>query len=182
MAARTPAGVALPEGISLLEGAELEQALGHTLSRCRCASDWPVELNHGVSQQILALRIRGKVPPVELVMVASDAMLVPTRVLLLVEEKAELEFLQVVSAKGQAAHSHLLEIHLGQESKVNHGLLALGMVARLCSPTWLWSKRRAVITPGFRVSGLVVRATGAECCAGGWPGFCFYSWSFRHRC
>jgi Fe-S cluster assembly protein SufD len=65
-------GVALPEGISLLEGAELEQALGHTLSRCRCASDWPVELNHGVSQQILALRIRGKVPPVELVMVASE--------------------------------------------------------------------------------------------------------------
>ena len=119
-------GVTLPAGISLLEGAELQQALGHTLSRCRCASDWSVELNHGVSQQILALRIRGNVPPVELVMLAANAMLVPTRVLLLVEEKAELEFLQVVSAQGQAAHSHLLEIHLGQESKVNHGLLALG--------------------------------------------------------
>ena len=119
-------GVTLPAGISLLEGAELQQALGHTLSRCRCASDWSVELNHGVSQQILALRIRGNVPPIELVMLAADAMLVPTRVLLLVEEKAELEFLQVVSAQGQAAHSHLLEIHLGQESKVNHGLLALG--------------------------------------------------------
>ena len=119
-------GVTLPEGISVLEGAELQQALGHTLSRCRCASDWPVELNHGVSQQILALRIRGKVPPLELVMVAANAMLVPTRVLLLVEEKAELDCLQVVSAKDQAAHSHLLEIHLGQESKVNHGFLALG--------------------------------------------------------
>jgi Fe-S cluster assembly protein SufD len=119
-------GVTLPAGISVLEGAELQQALGHTLSRCRCASDWPVELNHGVSQQILALRIRGKVPPIELVMVADDSMLVPTRVLLLVEEKSEFDFLQVVSAKGQAAHSHLLEIHLGQESKVNHGLLALG--------------------------------------------------------
>ena len=31
-------GVTLPTGISLLEGAELQQALGHTLSRCRCAS------------------------------------------------------------------------------------------------------------------------------------------------
>ncbi len=119
-------GVELPEGISALEGVELQQALGHTLSRCRCASEWPVELNHGVSQHILALRIRGKVPPVELVMVATSAQLVPTRVLLLVEEKAELEFLQVVRANTVAAHSHLLEIHLGQESKVQHGLLALG--------------------------------------------------------
>ena len=39
-------GVTLPAGISQLEGAELQQALGHTLSCCRCASDWPVELNH----------------------------------------------------------------------------------------------------------------------------------------
>ena len=119
-------GVTLPVGISVLEGPELQQALGHTLSRCRCASDWPVELNHGVSQQILALRIRGNVPPLELVMDAADTMLVPTRVLLLVEEKAELECLQVLTAKGQAAHSHLVEIHLGQEAKVTHGLLALG--------------------------------------------------------
>ena len=120
------AGFDLPEGISILEGVELEQALGHTLSRCQCASEWPVELNHGVNQQILALRIRGKVPPIELVTFATDAMFMPTRVLLLVEEKAELEVLQVVIAKGHAAHSHLLEIHLGQESKVQHGLLALG--------------------------------------------------------
>ncbi|MEC8688767.1 MAG: ABC transporter permease, partial [Cyanobacteriota bacterium] len=55
------AGQALPEGISALNAEELEQALGHTLDRCGCAQVWPVEFNHAKAQQILALRVRGRV-------------------------------------------------------------------------------------------------------------------------
>ena len=43
---------------------------------------------------------------------------------MVVEEKAQLELLQVFSGRGQAAHSHLLEVHLGQEAQLNHGVLA----------------------------------------------------------
>jgi len=112
-----------PEGISLLSSTELEQALGHTLDRCGCADAWPVEFNHASSHQLLALRIRGKVPPLELVLAGGEG-LVATRVLLLLEEKAELELLEVVLAEGASAHSHVLEAHLGQEAVLRHGFLA----------------------------------------------------------
>ena len=117
--------ISLPAGITRLDSVELQQALGHTLDRCGCAEAWPVELNHASSQHVLALRVRGKTPPLELLLGAGEG-LAATRVLLLLEEKAELDLLQVCLAKGASAHSHVLEVHLGQEAQLRHGLLALG--------------------------------------------------------
>ena len=117
------AGKVLPEGITALNDDELKQALGHTLDRCGCAQVWPVEFNHAKTQQILALRVRGRVGPLEMVL-ATGAGLNATRVLLLLEEKAELELMQVVLAEGASAHSHVLEVHLGQEAQLRHGVLA----------------------------------------------------------
>ncbi len=117
------AGQHLPDGITVLNAEELEQALGHTLDRCGCAQVWPVEFNHAKAQQILALRVRGRVAPLELVLAAGDG-LNATRVLLVLEEKAELELMQVLLAEGVSAHSHVLEVHLGQESQLRHGVLA----------------------------------------------------------
>ena len=116
-------GVDLPDGVSVLSPAELEQALGHTLDRCGCADSWPVELNHASARQVLALRVRGAVPPLELVL-SGAAGLTATRVVLLVEEKATLELLQVLHSDGPSAHSHVLEVHLGQEAQLHHGLIA----------------------------------------------------------
>ena len=117
-------GVDLPEGLTPLTLPELEQALGHTLDQCGCSDSWPVELNHASASHVLALRVRGTVPPLELVSTA-EAGLTATRVLLLLEEKAELELMQVLLANGAAsAHSHVLELHLGQEAQLRHGLLA----------------------------------------------------------
>ena len=56
-------GVDLPEGVRPLNLDQLKYALGSTLDRCGCAKDWPVELNHASSREVLALRISGKVPP-----------------------------------------------------------------------------------------------------------------------
>lgn len=117
------AGVTLPDGISPVQSTDLHQALGHTLDRCSCAEDWPVEFNHATTTQVLALRIQGSVPPLELV-ISGGAGLAATRVLLLLEEKAELELLEVVLADGASAHSHVLEAHLGQEAQLHHGVLA----------------------------------------------------------
>lgn len=118
--------VDLPEGVSPLNLDQLKAALGSTLDRTGCAHDWPVELNHASSRQVLALRISGKVPPLELVLAASGQGLLATRVLLLLDEKAELELLQVFRADSGAAHSHLCEVFLGQEAQLRHGVLSLG--------------------------------------------------------
>ena len=119
-------GVDLPDGISALNLDQLKLALGSTLHRCGCSNDWPVELNHASSRQVLALRISGKAPPLELVIGATGHGLLSTRVLLLLEEKAELDLLQVFQADSGAAHSHLCEVVLGQDSRLHHGVLALG--------------------------------------------------------
>ena len=120
--------VQLPEGVSRLSDSEVEQALGHTLDRCGCAETWPVELNHAHSRHVVALRVRGSVAPLEIVLAAGSG-LVSTRVLLLLEEKAELDLLQVIPAERDhaappLAHSHVIEVHLGQEARLRHGLLA----------------------------------------------------------
>ena len=117
------AGVTLPTGLSVLEPIELEQALGHTLDRCGCADAWPVELNHASCRQVLALRGRGELPPLELV-ICGGAGLSTTRVLLLLEENACLDLLQVVLGTAPSAHSHVFEAHLGQDARLNHGCLA----------------------------------------------------------
>ena len=89
-------GVTLPEGLTPLEPKELELALGHSLDRCGWSDDWLIEFNHASAHQLLALRVRGTVPPLELVVAAASG-LIATRVLLVVEEKAQLELLQVFS-------------------------------------------------------------------------------------
>ena len=123
-------GVSLPEGVTPLTDAELNRHLGQTLDHCGCAEAWPVELNHAHSQHVLALRVCGKVSALELVL-ATGAGLTATRVLLLLESNAELELLEVFpsgssSSDGQCAHSHVLEVHLGQDARLNHGVLASG--------------------------------------------------------
>ena len=123
-------GVSLPERVTPLTEAELNRHLGQTLDHCGCAEAWPVELNQAHSQHVLALRVCGKVPALELVL-GSGVGLTATRVLLLLEDNAELELLQVFppgssSSDGQCAHSHVLELHLGQNARLRHGVLASG--------------------------------------------------------
>ena len=123
-------GICLPQGVTALTEAELDQHLGQSLDHCGCSQAWPVELNHAHSQQLLALRIRGKVTPLELVL-ATGVGLAATRVLLLLESDADLELLQVFPAESsspdlQRAHSHVLEAHLGRGANLRHGVLASG--------------------------------------------------------
>ena len=123
-------GIRLPEGVTALTEAELNQHLGQSLEQCGCSQAWPVQLNHAHSRQVLALRIRGSVAPLELVL-ATGVGLTATRVLLLLESDADLELLQVFPAESSQpdqprAHSHVLEVHLGQGARLRHGVLASG--------------------------------------------------------
>ena len=123
-------GVRLPEGVTSLTEAELHHHLGQSLDHCGCSQAWPVQLNHAHSRQLLALRIRGRVAPLELVLPTCVG-LTATRVLLLLESDAELELFQVFPAEGSPsdvhqAHSHVLEVHLGQGARLDHGVLASG--------------------------------------------------------
>ncbi len=121
-------GQSLPAGLSLLSSDEVQQALGHTLAACNCEQHWPVELNQASATRVLALRVSGVVAPtLELVsQAAEDGVMRPVRVFLLLEEKASLEVLQIQLGSGCSLSSLVMEAHLGRESTLRHGLLALG--------------------------------------------------------
>ena len=120
------AGVVLPAGVSPLSESELGLALGHTLAATGCEQHWPVELNHACASQLLALRIASR-SQVSLELVSDAAAeLRPLRVLLILEEKAQLQLCQRLTATGAGLTSLVLEAHLGRGARLEHGLVALG--------------------------------------------------------
>lgn len=121
-------GVALPPGLRPLAAAELSQALGHTLAAVGAEHHWPVAFNLASAGDCLALRVSGR-EPIELELVSAahtDQAVLPLRVLLLVEEKAQLELTQVLLGSAASLTSLILEVHLGRKAVLNHGLLAFG--------------------------------------------------------
>jgi FeS assembly protein SufD len=121
------AGLSLPAGLTPLNAAELAQGLGHTLAATGCEHHWPVELNHATAGRVLALRVTSRAR-VRLELVSSQpAALLPLRLLLVLEEKAELELSQLLLAEQPGLTSLVLEAHLARSARLEHGLVSLGM-------------------------------------------------------
>ncbi|QVV66588.1 Fe-S cluster assembly protein SufD [Synechococcus sp. LA31] len=117
---------ALPAGLQQLSADEIAQGLGHTLAAAGCERHWPVELNHAAAEHVLALRVTSRSQvSLELVSAAS-AGLQALRLLLLLEEKAELDLSQLIEAQGSGLHSLVIEAHLARGARLSHGLVALG--------------------------------------------------------
>ena len=120
------AGVSLPEGLEALNPVEIGQGLGHTLAATGCEQHWPVELNHAAAGMLLALRVTAR-HSVRLDLVSAAGVgLLPLRLLLVLEEKAELEVNQLLLAPGPGAISLVLEAHLARSARLQHALVALG--------------------------------------------------------
>jgi len=120
------AGLDLPDGLQPLSAAELAQGLGHTLAATGCEHHWSVELNHATAGRVLALRVASRAR-VRLELVSTQpAALLPLRVLLVLEEKAQLELSQVLLAQQAGLTSLVLEAHLARSARLEHGLVALG--------------------------------------------------------
>lgn len=119
-------GVVLPVGLSRLSPGEVEQALGHTLGATGCEHDWPVELNHAAATTVLALRVGGRARVRLELQVEAAPGLQAHRLLLILEEKTELELSQQQQAVAGALCSLVVEAHLGRGARLHHGLVAPG--------------------------------------------------------
>ncbi len=124
----THARLAWPEGIERLEGDALSAVLGPVLTDTGVDRDWAVALNTAIVPSVFALRVRGTVAPcLELVSQAGPrAGVLPLRVLLLLEDGASLTLLQVHEAEGPSLTSVVMEIALGRDARLQHGLVARG--------------------------------------------------------
>ncbi|MEB3156805.1 MAG: SufD family Fe-S cluster assembly protein [Cyanobacteriota bacterium] len=119
-----------PDGIERLEGEALRKAVhGSVLTDTGVEREWAVALNTAIVPSVLALRVRGTVAPcLELVSQAgARAGVLPLRVLLLLEEGASLTLLQGHLAEGPSLTSVVMDIALGRDARLQHGLVARGV-------------------------------------------------------
>jgi len=121
-------GVDLPEGLSRLETGLQDSLLGTVLGATGTAGSWSVRFNTALAGQVLALRVQGNVAvPLELVSDCGQGSGVrPLRLLLVLEEDASLDLLQVHRAAGTSLTSVLVEAQLAPRARLRHGVLAQG--------------------------------------------------------
>ncbi|MFN7678835.1 MAG: SufB/SufD family protein [Cyanobacteriota bacterium] len=125
---RLDAGAALGE-VSWPKGIEpLPPAHSTVLAETEVADQWSTRLNGALATEILALRIRGSVAPcLELVSdTGGDAGVRPLRLVLLLEDGASLDLLQVHRAAGPSLTSVVIEARLGRDACLRHGVVAQG--------------------------------------------------------
>ena len=122
------AGVDLPEGLSRLETSVQDALLGTVLQTAGTTDSWLARFNAALVGQVLALRVRGRVAlPLELVSdCGQETGVRPLRLLLLLEEDASLEVLQVHRAGDTSLTTVVVEAQLAPRSRLRHGVLAQG--------------------------------------------------------
>lgn len=125
-------GQVLPAGLQVLSPSEIRQGLGHTLAATGCEHHWPVALNQAAAERVLALRVSSRSQvSLELISAAAEG-LQALRLLLLLEEKAQLDLSQLVQAEAAGLHSLVIEVHLARGARIHHGLVALGRADAAC--------------------------------------------------
>ena len=112
----------LPAGLRKLTSLELKEHLKKSFEHPRFNNDdIALAINQAATKEVLALKVEGNnLPPIELIMPANKHTLNPTKVIILIEEKAQLELLQIALGSDYSAHSHSIEIHIKKHSRVNH--------------------------------------------------------------
>ena len=118
----------LPEGLTPIPEPELTSLLSSVVETTGCPDHWPVLLNSAMAPPVAALRVSGSIAPViELVSDAGSGHgVLPLRILLILEEGASLQLLQIHRSDGPNLTSVLVEASLGAGSHLHHGLLAKG--------------------------------------------------------
>ena len=117
----------LPEGIEELNNREIEENIGKIVCSTNIKNDISVCLNQASSSHLLALKVkRNSNQSLEIVIPSIEEKSISTRILLLVEEGAKLDLLQIFLGNHNSAQNHLIEIKLESKVELTHGLLSLG--------------------------------------------------------
>lgn len=117
-----------PTGIELLTGPDLSTHFSQLLADTGVEPHWITRLNQGLAPAVLALRIHpGVSTSLEVVSDAAERSGVhPHRLLLLLEEGASLDLVQVHRASGSSLTSIGIGIHLKEGARLHHALVAQG--------------------------------------------------------
>ncbi len=119
--------VNLPEGVENMNYREIEENLGTIVNSTNIKNDVSVCLNQASSLEILALKVKSNSnQSLEIVIPSVEDKSISTRILLLIEEGAKLDLLQIFLGNRNSAQNHLTEIKLESKTELSHGLISLG--------------------------------------------------------
>jgi len=117
----------LPNGIEKLNKREIEENLGSIVKSSNIKNDISVCLNQASSIELLALKVKSNTnQSLEIVIPSIKEKSISTRILLLIEEGAKLDLLQIFLGNNNSAQNHLIEIKLESKVDLTHGLISLG--------------------------------------------------------
>ena len=117
----------LPKGIEKLNKKEIEDNLGKIVKSTNIRNDISVCLNQVFSLEILALKIKSNFnQSLEIIIPSIEKKSISTRILLLIEEGAKLDLLQILLGNINSAQNHLIEIKLESKAELSHSLISLG--------------------------------------------------------
>ena len=117
----------LPDGIELIDENNKEYIPGEIIGKFPKLNKWQLALNNASIKNILALKVSGEdVKPIELIINTNNLNLNSTRILVFVDDNTNFDLLQLVLGSEGVTQSHLIEIYLGKNAKLNHGLVCIG--------------------------------------------------------
>ena len=117
----------LPNGIEKLSNIEIEANLGKIVKSTNIKNDISVCLNQASSAELLALKVKRNFnQSLEIVIPSIEGKSISSRVLLLIEEGAKLDLLQIFTGNNNSAQNHLIEIKLESKVELTHALISLG--------------------------------------------------------
>ena len=117
----------LPNGIRVLNDSELGNHLGRVLGNCKSRKEWSTIINESTASNVLGLEISGQdIPPIEFLLPAELNGLNSTRIFLKIGKNTNIKVAQVIFGSKNSAQSHLMEMMIEENSKVEHGFIALG--------------------------------------------------------
>ena len=117
----------LPNGIERLNNIEIEKNIGKIVKSTNVKDDISVCLNQASSSDLLALKVKSNFnESLEIVVPSIEENSISTRILLLVEEGAKLDLLQVFLGDKNSAQNHLIEIKIESNVELKHSLISMG--------------------------------------------------------
>ena len=118
--------VELPEEIEVLSDKEIKEKLNAINLK---SNSWIKNINEACTNKILALRIKKKLAAsIEILMPSEENYLSTNRILIIVDNEAKLNLLQIAIGSSNSAINNITEVYLNESSQMNHGFIGFGKV------------------------------------------------------
>ena len=115
------------KGIEKLNEKEINLYLSENSTSRNNNYDFNKTINEASNNQLIGFRVKGKEKKsLEIDIQASLNELIPTRLIIIVEEGSNIDILQIIEGSKSVSHSHIIEIHVGDSATVKHGIVSIG--------------------------------------------------------